>query len=233
MTTSGSFSFDPSFANLLDEAMEQAGIDPASISQRHITSAKMSLNLMFTEWITRDGDALYRVDNTTAAISASDTSFTPASGTMDVIDIVSDYSSEGIDIPLERVSRQDYLHLADKDDTGRPAYYYVDIGTSLNTVTVYFWPVPDAACTFTYDYMRYIETAGALSETLDVHRPWLAAVASGLALRLARKFNIERVPLLEPIAEMAYRDARRSGSGSSKVVIGARGFGTSGRTLRR
>lgn len=233
MTTSGSFAFDPTFGNIMDEAFEQAGINPSSISQRHIVSAKMSLNLMFTEWVARDGDALYRVDNSTAAISAAATSFTPASGTIDVIDIVSDYNSEGVDIPLTRMSRQDYLHLSDKDETGRPAFYYVDVGTSLNTVTVKFWPVPDAACTFTYDYVRYVETAGSLSETLDVHRPWLAAVASGLAVRLARKFNLTRVPMLEAVAEREYLIARRAGSGGSQVVFGARAFGATGRTIRR
>jgi hypothetical protein len=232
MTTSGSFAFDPSFANLMDEAFEQAGVDPSSISQRHITSAKMSLNLMLTEWVARDSDALYRVDTTTAAVAASDTYFALTTGAMDIVDLVCDYSTDDRDVPMARMSRQDYLNISNKAETGRPTQFYVD-QSNLNAPRAYLWPVPDAACTMTYDYMRYVETAGALSETLDVHRPWLAAVASGLALRLARKYNLERVPMLEQTAEMSYRVARRAGSGNSQVVFGARAFGAGGRTMRR
>jgi hypothetical protein len=231
MTTSGTFSFDPSFSQIMDEACERAGIDPSTISSRHINSAKMSLNLMFTEWVVRDGDALYRVDQDTETVVASTTYFTPQSGTMDLIDMVVDYNSEGSDIPMTRMSRQDYLELSDKDETGRPTMYYVD-QSNLNAPRVYIWPVPDQSCTFTLDTLRYVETAGRLSETLDVHRPWLDACCAGLALRLAQKYQLNRVPLLQPAYEQAYDLARRAGGGKSQVVISGRGFGRGGRMRR-
>lgn len=232
MTTSGSFAFDPSFANIMDEAFELAGVDPSSISQRHITSAKLSLNLMFNEWVARDGDALYRVGNATASVAAAETYFALASGAMDIVDAVCNYNSEGKDIPLTRMSRQDYLELPTKTQTGRPSQFYVD-QSNLNAPRAYLWPVPDQACSITYDYMRYVETAGDLSETLDIHRPWMAAVANGLALRLARKFNMARVAMLEAVAEQSYLIARRAGSGNSQIVIGTRAFGSGGRMRRR
>lgn len=231
MTTSGSYTFDPTFANLLDEACERAGIDPASVTARHINSAKMSLSLMFTEWVIRDGDALYRIDEDAETVAASATYFALQAGSMDVVDLVLDYNSEGTDIPLARISRQDYLLLADKDQTGRPSMYYVD-QSNLNAPRVYLWPVPDQECSFKVDVMRYVETAGRLSETLDVHRPWLDAVCAGLALRLAQKYKVERVALLEPLYEKAYAFARRAGSGNSQVTIIGRGFGRSTRTRR-
>lgn len=232
MATSGSFTYDPTFANIVDEAFEQAGIDPSTISQRHITSAKVSLNLMFTEWVARDGDVAYRVDNTTAAVAASETYFALTSGAVDIVDLVCDYASDNRDVPMTRMSRQDYLNIPNKDETGRPSMYYVD-HSNLNAPRAYLWPVPDATCTMTYDYIRYIETAGALSETLDIQRPWMAAVASGLALRLARKFNLTRVPMLESVAEREYMIARRAGSGNSQVIIATRAFGAGGRMRRR
>lgn len=232
MTTSGSFAFDPTFANLMDEAFEQAGIDPSQVSQRHITSAKMSLNLMLTEWVARDSDCLYRIASGTASVAAAETYFALASGAMDVVDVVCDYSTDDRDIPMSRMSRQDYLNLSDKTETGRPTHFYID-QSNLNAPRAYLWPIPDAACTITYDYMRYVETAGSLSETLDVHRPWLAAVASGLALRLARKYNLQRVPMLEAAAERSYMIARRAGSGNSQIVFSGRAFGAGGRTIRR
>jgi hypothetical protein len=231
MTTSGVTSFDPSFAQMMDEACERAGIDPSTISARHINSAKMSLNLMFTEWVTRDGDALYRVDQDTETVAAATAYFTPQAGTMDLIDMVVEYNSSGSDRPMTRISRQQYLELADKDDDGMPAMYYVD-QSNLNAPRVYIYPVPDQSCVFTFDTLRYMETAGRLSETLDVHRPWLDACCAGLALRLAQKFNLNRVSLLDPAYQQAYAIARNAGGGRSDVIIAGRGFGRHGRTRR-
>lgn len=233
MTTSGSSTFDPSFAALFDEALERAGIDPSIVTHRHISSAKMSINLMLTEWAAKDGDALFRIASTTETVLSGDSSFALPSGAVDINgdDVVMTYSGETNETPLTRSSRQDYLRIADKSTTGRPSLFYVDQAT-LNTPTVVLWPVPDATCVLRYDYMRRSQTLGALSETLDVQVLWLEAVASGLAARLAAKYNVSRLPILIPLASEAYRVARRSGSGNSQVVISARGFGSGSRTRR-
>lgn len=232
MTTSGSYAFDPSVASLMDEAFERAGVDPQALTHRHIISAKMSLNLMFTEWAAEDTDVLYRDANTTASVASGTNYFNLASGALDVLDLVMRYGSQSTDVPLGRMSRQDYLMLANKTQTGQPTQYYVDVST-LNTPKVVLWPVPDATCNFTYDYMRRVQTVTGLSETTDMQTLWLEAVASGLAARLAQKYNVARVPLLMPLADRSYRIARRAGSGNSRVVISGRGFGSSARTRRR
>lgn len=232
MTTSGITAFDPSFAELLDEACERAGIDTATISERHIKSAKMSLSLMFTEWVVRDGDALYRLAQDTETVLPSVGSFTPQAGTMDLIDMVVEYNASGVDQPMTRRSREDYLNLPDKDEEGQPKFYYVD-QSSLNAPLVRVWPIPDSECVFTFDCLRYMQTPGLLSETLDVHRPWLEAVSAGLALRLAEKYNLTRVQFLAAKAENAYLLARRAGSGASEIVLSGRSFGARGRTVRR
>lgn len=232
MATSGSYLFDPTFANILDEAAERAGIDPSKLSERHINSAKMSMALMFGEWATRDGDALYRVTQDTETVLAAATTFSPQTGTMDLIDMVVEYNASGADMEMTRRSRQDYLKVADKDEDGQPKYYYVD-QSNLNAPLVYIWPVPDAGCTFKFDCLRYMQTPGLLSETLDVQRPWLDACAAGLALRLAEKYNMARVSFLEPKYEKAYGIARMAGGGRSEVVLSGRSFGARGRTIRR
>jgi hypothetical protein len=232
MATSGSYLFDPTFANILDEAAERAGMDPATLSSRHLNSAKMSMALMFTEWVGRDGDALYRVTQDTEVVPVAATTFSPQTGTMDIIDMVVEYNASGVDSPMLRKSRQDYLTLTDKDDTGQPTYYYVD-QSNLNAPLVYIWPVPDADCTFRFDCLRYMQTPGYLSETLDVQRPWLDACCAGLALRLAEKYKLDRVPLLEPKYEKAYGFARMSGGGRSEVILSGRSFGSRQRTIRR
>jgi hypothetical protein len=230
MATSGSFTFDPSFAALLDEAAERAGIDPSTLTQRHINSAKMSLNLMFVEWTTLDGDAIYRVDNgTVAAVSGTDTFTLPAGG-IDIIDLVYDYGNDGDDEVITRITREEFLKITDKTTTGEPTQFYVD-QSNLNAPFVQVWPIPDADITWTFDYMRHVETVGALTETMDVHRPWLEAVTCGLALRLAEKYNLQRVPHLEAKYMTSYKIARRAGSGNSRVILSGRGFGST-RTRR-
>lgn len=232
MTTSGSYAFNPTYAEILDEAFERAGVDPGTISQRHINSARMSVNLMLQEWAVRDGDMLFRLLQDTETVPAATASFTPVTGTFDIVDMVANYNSAGVDMPMTRMSREDYLNLADKDEQGQPKNYYVDQST-LNAPTVYIWPVPDASTVFTFDCLRYAETPGLLSETMDVHRLRLEALCAGLAFRLAAKYNLDRVALLKPLYDEAYAIARRAGSGSSRVVISGRGFGSAGRTVRR
>jgi hypothetical protein len=231
VATSGSYTFDPTFAGCLSEALEQAGIDPASASERHINSAKMSLNLMFTAWAAIDGDALYRVASTTATLLAADYDFNLTTGAFDVVDMTYTYGGLTDNLKIKRISRQDWVNIVDRTQTGSPSHFYVDQSV-LNAPKVLVWPIPDATCVFSYDYMRFVESVTGLAQTFDVQRLWLDAVTSELALRLARKFNVPRVPLLTPIAREAYKIARRAGSGGSQVRISGRAFGRGGRTVR-
>lgn len=234
MATSSSYSFDPSFAGLLDESCERAGIDPRSITADHIQSAKMSLNLMFTQWVVLDGDALYRNATSTSTLTVGLSSFVLPTGAWDIIsnDMVMSTGSQPQEIPIARMSREDYLKLPNKTERGRPTQFYVDRSVS-NTPTVVVWPVPDQSYTFRFDYMRVMQTVTQLSETMDLERLWLDAVASGLALRLAKKYNLQRVALLQGDSDESYKLARRAGSGNSQISFTFRGFGVSGRTRRR
>ncbi len=232
MTTSGSYQFDPTFAAILDEAFERAGMSPAAISHVHIKSAKMSLNLMLSQWAARDSNVVYRIKAGSSTVSSGTNYFTLDTGMMDVTDVVMEYNSSGYDSTLAQISRQDWIELPNKDVTGEPTQYYLDRAVSLNAPRVYLWPTPDATCVFTYDGLRRHQTVTALSETIDVENAWLEAVASGLAQRIAEKYNVGRLPILVPRANEAYRDARATSGGSSHVIISGRGFGTA-RTRRR
>jgi hypothetical protein len=231
VTTSGSFVFDPSFAGLFDEALEQAGVDPSSANERHFRSAKMSANLMLIEWATADGDAMFRVANDSESKVAGDFSWDLPAGGFDVCDVVMAYNDATTYEPIRRVSRQDYLNIVDPTSTGKPSIFYVDVSV-LNVYTIKFWPVLDADCTFIYDYMRFNNVIGTLAETIDLQRHWIPAFTIGLASKLAIKYNPDRVSMLMPMALASYKLARRAGSGDSQVIIQTRGFGRTGRTIR-
>lgn len=231
MTTSGSYTFDPTVATLMDNAFARAGVDQKTITSQHISTAKTLLNLMMIEWAAQDPDAKYRIVQGTSTVASGTSNFTLATGAVDVVDLVIEYNSGGRDLPIARISRQDYLNITDKTETGRPSSYYVDNAT-LNTPKVYFWPVPDAQIDVTYDYLRYVQTVSALSETLDSHRLWLEAITANWASKIALVYNAEKYPLLAGLADRSYQIAKWSGSGKARIVVGGRGFGSIGRQRR-
>ena len=231
MTTSGSYVFDPSFSAILDESAERAGMDPATLSSRHIQSAKMSLNLLLTHWAAEDGDAAFRIDRLSATVLSGVSYFDPSSGVFDLVDVVIAYNGATTDAPMNRIGQQDYLNIADKTASGQPTLFYVDQGTP-NAPRVYLWPVPDADCVFTYDAMRHSQTVQSLANTLDTGRLWMDAICAGVALRLAEKYNTARVPMLMSQASTSYASARKGSKGRVGIRVAGRGFGSSMRGRR-
>ena len=61
MTTSGLDSWLPTIGEILDEALEYAGIDPATANARHLKSALRSMNQVYM-WLENDREALFRDD---------------------------------------------------------------------------------------------------------------------------------------------------------------------------
>jgi hypothetical protein len=228
MTTSGTFTFEPTVANFIDEAAERCGMDPASLQHRHLTSARRSLNLMLNQWATEDADMPYRIDQETQAVVASTGSYTLAAGSIDVLDVMWNAATETSQRPLERITRQDYLELPVKTQTGTPAQYYIDHAT-LNTPSIVLWPVPNAAGTLTFDRMRWNEDVTALSETVDAHRSWWEAICAGLAARMAVKYAPDRAGDLKADAKEAHHIAKFENRSRAVVVVAGRGFGRSRR----
>ena len=188
------------------------------------------MNYLTLEIATENGDRVYAIDQETQAVTstASTSVFALASGSIDVLDerVIITLSGETSSTPLSRISREDYLMIPDKTTTGTPSQFYIDHSV-LNTPTMYLWPVADAAATITYDRMRFIQDAVALSDTADVRRIWLDTLAWGLALRLAQKFNVERIDTCEKAYSKALAIAKMESRARSAIVIEARGFGRS------
>jgi hypothetical protein len=229
VATSAVYTFNPTLAEMFTEAGERAGIRPAAFGAEHLVSARNSMNYLTLEMATQEGDRVYAIDQETASLTstASTSVIALASGTIDVLDerVILTLSGETVSTPLSRISREDWLMIPDKTTTGTPSQFYVDHGVTLNTPTMYVWPIADAAATLTYDRMRFIQDAVALSDTADVRRTWLDALVWGLAARLAFKFNMEK---FEPCQKMYLRAidiAKMESRARAPIVIEARGFG--------
>lgn len=229
MTTSGTYTFDLTVAEVFDESFERAGIAPESITHNHIISAKRSLNLLLIDLANVSPDAQYRVDRETTTISSGSSSLSLASGTIDVIDVVVQATGDTVEIPVVRTNRDDYLRLPNKTQTAtRPTQWYISHET-LNAPAMVFWPVPDNTVTVKYDRLRWAQDVTAMSETLDARRNWLPVIIAGLAFSLAEKHNLERAPILGQRYMEALNKARLEMSGRGTVIMVGRGFGRSRR----
>ena len=126
MTTSGTYIFNPDLAEMVDEAMERARIDPAKITSRHILSARRSMRFMLADWATKDyhdfrirQDTMTMVQSQAAYVAGTD--FDLDAGGVNIIDIIDvALRRNGVDTPVTFMPRSEFLDIPEKDTEGRP-----------------------------------------------------------------------------------------------------------------
>ena len=214
MTTSGTYLFNPDLAELVDEAMERARIDPAHITARHILSARRSMRFMLANWATKDYHNFRIVSESFTAVQSQ--SVYTAGVDFDITDInlidILDMTltRQGIDTPVTFYSRQDYLSLPQKTSEGRPDRCFID--KQRDNLVFTFWPVPDNATdVITFNGVRKYEDSDTAADTADIPYHMYDAFAYGMAFRLAEKFSPpELEQALYAKSENAFRDAQNA-----------------------
>lgn len=188
--------FTPDIALMLDEAFERAGIAPEAIGQSHVDSALRSITLMLnSEWHTI-GIRKWMIQDATYQTTTGLNTFTLPVGGIDIFDAV--IRRQGYDTPINRMSDAEYLEIPDKLQQGRPDRYLCQ--RLYNGVTVYLWRSPENSTDIiVYKYFQQMSTPGGLSNTLQMPPHVLEAFHSGLAAKLALKFNPERFQLLNTL----------------------------------
>lgn len=113
----------------------------------------------------------------------------------------------GLEIPMQRLTRDEYDYLPDKTSTGLPTQYYVD--RQREQMLFYVWPVLASADGETVEitYEREIEDIGTdTAQTIDLPYEWYDAAVYGLAARLADDFAVN-APNVVARAEVEFRSA--------------------------
>jgi hypothetical protein len=194
MTTTLTYNYSPELAELMEEVFERCGIAPAAIGTEHIASFLRSMRLLLgSEWQT-EGLRQFMMTQTTQATTAGMSSFTLPANSIDLIDIV--VREHGRDTGLYRISRSDYIAIANKDQRGRPANFFVD--RQADTRTVYFWPASSGITySFLYNYFRKNQDPGSLGNTSSVSPHLLEALTAGLASKMALKYAADRLGVLK------------------------------------
>ena len=101
---------------------------------------------------------------------------------------------------LNRISRTEYNHQANKLNQAKPTQFFIDKNTG--TLQITLWSTPDDADTYTlvYDYIQKIEDAGSVaSNNADVPARYLPCLTYALAYNLASKYpeTQQRVPMIK------------------------------------
>ena len=230
-TTSGTTTFDKTFANgaKTGEAYERIGMQ--GVSGNQLRQARRSLNILFQEWGNRglhywqignnsitlvDGQAVYTMFRSTGD-GTSDA--TAVYGVDDVLEAVYRNSSN-VDTPLTKINRSTYQGLSNKTSEGTPSQYYVQRFIDKVTITLYLTPgSSEAGNTINYYFVKRIQDIGDYTNATDVPYRFVPCMVSGLAFYLSQKFK----PELSQQMKLYYEDELQralaeDGSSSSSYI---------------
>jgi len=230
-TTSGTTTFDKTFAidEIIEEAYERIGMQ--GVSGNQLRMARRSLNIMFQEWGNRglhywevannsitlvDGQATYTMFRST---DDGTSSATAVYGVDDILEAVYRNSSS-VDTPLTKINRSTYQGLSNKTSEGTPSQYFVQRFIDKVTITLYLTPgSTEAGNTINYYYVKRIQDVGDYTNATDVPYRFVPCMASGLAYYLSQKFKPELTQNMKLLYEDELQRAlAEDGSSSSSFI---------------
>ena len=230
-TTSGTTTFDKTFAidEIIEESYERIGMQ--SVSGNQLRMARRSLNIMFQEWGNRglhywevannsitlvDGQATYTMFRST---DDGTSSATAVYGVDDVLEAVYRNASN-VDSPLTKINRSTYQGLSNKTSEGTPTQYFVQRFIDKVTVTLYLTPgSSQAGHKVNYYYVKRIQDVGNYTNATDVPYRFVPCMASGLAYYLSQKFKPELTQNMKLMYEDELQRAlAEDGSSSSSFI---------------
>ena len=209
MAVSGSKNFELDVADYVEEAFERCGLELRT--GYDLKSATRSLNLMLAEWANR-GLNQWTVNQKTISMVLDTTEYTIDStnptATIDVLDVFVRETIGGVatDVPLSRMSRAEYSHLATKSTTGKPNQFFINKKLS-PSITV--WPAPDKNSTYTLhvNTLSRMDDADVGANTMEVPFRFFPCLAAGLAYYLALKRAPDKVQMLKSLYEEEFNRA--------------------------
>jgi hypothetical protein len=220
MATSGTSAFKLDVSDLIEEAYELLGLELRTGYDAQ--KARRSLNIMFQDWANR-GVNLWKVAQVSQTMTSGTASYDMNAYDIDVTDAV--VRRNGIDYSLDRITREDYLNIPNKSQTGRPTQIYVE---RTATPKFYVWPTPENStdAVITYRIQR-IEDANTLTNDLDVPSRFIPPMVSGLAYYLSMKVAPDRTQVAKQIYEEDFARAANEDTerGSLRIRPDYRAYG--------
>jgi hypothetical protein len=204
MTTSGTYTFNPSLGELVIYSYNMIGIRGTSLLQEHMEAARMASNLMLGRWSSQ-GVNLWAVDLVTVALVQGTATYNVDADTIVMLDayVTTGTGTSAINRVIMPISRTEYASYPNKTQQGFPTTFWFD---RLLAPTVTLWPVPDGnEVSLSYYRVRQVQDSNLSNgQTVEIPAYFLEAFAYGLAHRLATIWAPDKVQMLKPMADEAY-----------------------------
>lgn len=176
--------FDLTVDELIEAAANRAG--GAQQTGSELRSSLRALNLLFQD-ITNRGMPLWQMELYTLALDPASVSYVLPADTVDVVKdaMVKDTASAtAVDIPVQKISYDTYLSLADKNTLGIPTQFMLERGLAQPTIRLY--PKPNKN---TYELLfwrlKKPRDAKKFIDQVDYPTRMQPVLVSGLAYYLA------------------------------------------------
>lgn len=164
----------------IDEAIRMAGGQPSQFEE--LESARIKLNLLFTEWLIR-GVNLWKLEFTSATVVSGAAVVSLDPSIVDILDCVWHTSATNRDLGMERLSYDKWLKLYNKEqEMSRPTSFLVERLKDQSNVRL--WPVPNTDGAIRFWAMKRTYDVNNMTDTLDAPFRFLPALVNGLGYKL-------------------------------------------------
>lgn len=204
MATSNSTNFEPDAAEYIEEAYERCGLEVRT--GYDLTTARRSLNLMFSEWANR-GLNQWTIEQTTQTVTEGTNSYTLNANVIDILDMVVRRTTNSVntDTNISRISRSEYLNIPNKDTKARPSQFFLD---KQNNPTIFLFPAPENSTdVIRFNKLTRMDDADNARNTMDMPFRFYPCFVAGLAYYISLKKSPDRTSLLKSIYEEEFRRA--------------------------
>lgn len=216
MATSGTFSFNPTVDEIIEEAFEKVGGE--FVSGIEAESAIRSLNYVL-QHLSNKGYPLSKIDFTTVDVSSGTT--LPISLGAQYLDVMNAVvRKDSTDYTMHRIDIWDYNRIATKSQTGIPTQYAVN--KTRDDLEFYTYLTPTSGYQFRLYIAEQVEDVDNLRQTLDIDPKYIPAVVYGLAFELAQKragYPGDKLAFLGQQYEIKLREVYLEDRNRSDLVI--------------
>ena len=207
MAVSNSTDFSLSAVEIVTEARKKIGIHASEepLSNAEKVEGLTTLNMMLKAWQSA-GISVSHLTEGSIVLTQSDYDLDFGSGgafttvPFEITDMR--ITRNSTDLPMIRLSREEYYALPNKTTEGYPTNWYYD--RQRNSGVLYIWPSPDAtAGTLKFTYRARIDDMDANTDDLDLAPEWYETTVYNLADRLSEEHGLINTPLGQRIAQKA------------------------------
>lgn len=193
MALSGSTDFTLTARELIEATLRKLNVlgVAQALDADEADAARVELNTLL-KGLQRTGPHLWKVRRGAVTIANATPSYDLGAGLNPLRIISARYrDTAGRDLPLRRLTGEDYDRLPIKTSSGIPTQFYFD--PQRGAPTLYLWPVLSVVTTQTVQltYQRRMDDIDDLSNDVDVTQEHLDVLVYALASRLLDDYGIE------------------------------------------